>query len=558
MKKIALHNKYSKYLSTCRNVSAIEVLETGDVKCNLHINDDIYSILLMDLVDYKMPIVFLCDPKRGETKKPHHLYLKKAELIHLCLSVRDDISVKNRNYKEIIDYTLKRVERLLSLSEAEERREFRKEFLYFWNKAAMNENKVELYINTSNIVKKLGVFKNKDVLIVYDDSVEVNKSFKDKLKPERLEAIYIPLINSSRIMPPFEDEKWSTEYLEEIFNCRISEENIEILESTNISTGSIILVFEMNIPEILPATFLLKVNFNNNKVGNLFERIKDVVKTEHISSQRCDSEYLFNRIGQKNFNKNKNVLVIGAGSLGSYIISELPKIGVNKITIYDNDAFSVENTMRHQLGSFYQGYNKALAMKFHLEYNYPQLIVNIKSEKFLEKKLDEYSLEKFDLIIVTTGGTDFLLRLNKQFKSIGLGTTVIYTWIEANGVGVHALPMDYARRGCFQCLYTGGEKNKAHYGSRNLDVTIIGTGCGGVFNSYGNLTLLKGSAMVIELVQLHLDGQSSSDKNLLYSIRTTSYSQDNNYILSRRDFETSKDFYIDERCEICGTYLQKE
>lgn len=359
-------------------------------------------------------------------------------------------------------------------------------------------------------------------------------------------------------MPPFEDEKWSKEYLEEIFNYCISEENVEKLESANISTGSVILVLEMDIPETLPVTFLLKINFSNNKVGNLFERIKDVVKAEHLSSQRCDSEYLFNRIGQKNLNKNKNVLVIGAGSLGSYIISELPKIGVNKITIYDNDAFSVENTMRHQLGSFYQGYNKALAMKFHLEFNYPQLIVDIKSERFLEKKLDEYSLEKYDLIIVTTGGTDFLLRLNKQFKSIGLGTTVIYTWIEVNGVGVHALPIDYARRGCFECLYTVSEKNKAHYGSRNLDVMTIGTGCGGVFNSYGNLTLLKGSAMVIELVQLHLDGQIHSDKNLLYSIRTTSYSKGYNYILSRRDFETSKDFYIDERCEVCGTYLQKE
>lgn len=555
MRKIVLRNKYSEYLNICKNVSDIEVFSTSVIKCNLHIKDDVFPILLMNLEDYKMPTVLLCDPNEGKAKKPHHLYIRKCNLILLCLSVRDDISIKNKNYKEIIDYTLKRVEKLLSLNEVEERREFRREFLYFWNKVATNKKKIELYIDSSSTAKKLSVFRNENKSIVYDENIEVNESFKKELVSEKLDAIYIPLINSSKIMPPFEDEIWDKEYLKKIFNSCIGEENIEKLEVTNIYTKSVILVFEMNISDILPATFLLRVSFSNNKVGNLFERIKDVARIEHLSSQRCDWGYLFNRIGQKNLYKNKNVLVIGAGSLGSYIISELPKIGVNKITIYDDDKFSVENTMRHQLGSFFQGYNKALAMKFYLESNYPQLIVDFKPERFVEKKLDEYSLEEYDLIIVTTGGTDFLLRLNRQFKNLKLANTVIYTWIEPNGVGVHALPMDYGKQGCFECLYTGGEKNKAHFGDRNSDVTIIGTGCGGVFNSYGNLTLLKGSAMVAELVQLYFDGKLNSDKNFLYSIRTKSYNKGDNYILSRRDFETSKDFYIDERCDVCGTYL---
>ncbi len=558
MKKIASHNKYSQYLSMCSNISSVEVLETGSIKCNLLINNDIYSILLMGLDEHRMPIVLLCDPKEGEAKKPHQMHLKKSELILLCLSVRDDISVKNRNYKEIIDYTLKRVVRLLSLNEAEERREFRKEFLYFWNKASVNKEKVNLYINTSKQAKKLFVYKKKQSLIIYDNNVEVNSVFKKDFIPNSLDAIYIPLINSSRIMPPFEDKNWDKEYLKEICNNCIGEENLELLESITISTKSIYIVFEMDIHEALPATFLLVVGFSNNKVGNLFERIKDAVKTEHLSSQRCDSDYLFNRIGMRNFCKNKNVLVIGAGSLGSYIISELPKIGVNKLTIFDDDDFSIENTMRHQLDLHYNGYNKALAMKFELELNYPELVVEFKSERFLEKKLSDYSIDEFDLIIVTTGGTDFMLRLNKQFKDINLSATVIFSWIEANGIGVHALPINYSKKGCYQCLYTKSEVNKAHYCNQNSDIKVIGTGCGGVFNSYGNLTLLKGSSMILELVQLHLSGQLKSDKNLLYSIKTISPYQGNTYILSRRNFETSKDFYIDERCEVCGTCLQNE
>lgn len=558
MKKIALHNKYSRYLSMHKNVSDVEIIGTGGVKFNLHIDNDIYPILITDLSDYRMPMVFLCNPKEIGEKRSHQLNLKKSELIYLCLSVRDDISVKNRDYKEIIDYTLKRITRLLSLNEAEEFKEFRKEFLYFWNKVAVNEEKVQLYIDTPKTSKRLDVYRENKSIVICDNGIKINNIFKKKLQLESLDAIYIPLVNSSRIMPPFEDKKWDIGYLEWILNYCINEENVELLELIKISTRSILLVFEMNIPEVLPITFLLKINFTNNRSANLFERMKDVTKIEHISSQRCDSNYLFDRIGMKNLCKNKRVLVIGVGSLGSYIVNELPKIGVREIIIYDDDIFSVENTMRHQLGSFYNGLNKAFAMKFHLESNYPELIVEAKPERFSGKMLTDYSLNEYDLIIVATGGTDFMLGLNRQFKDIGITTTVMYSWIEANGVGVHTLPIDYSKKGCFQCLYTGSEKNKAHYGSQDSNVKVIGTGCGGVFNSYGNLTLLKGNAMILELVQLLLSGQLNSDKNLLYSIKSMAPNQTSNYILSKRNFETSKDFYIDERCEICGSHFQNE
>ncbi len=170
--------------------------------------------------------------------------------------------------------------------------------------------------------------------------------------------------------------------------------------------------------------------------------------------------------------------------------------------------------------------------------------------------MSEYALEKYDLIIVTTGGTDFMLRLNKQFKKTNFGSTVIFSWIESNGIGVHALPINYSKKGCFQCLYTNVETNKAHYSNQKSDLKVIGTGCGGVFNPYGNLALLRGCAMILELVQLFLNNQLNTDKNLLYSLRTANPVQGNNYILSKRDFENSKDFYIDERCEVCGLYIQ--
>ncbi|MBN4074441.1 ThiF family adenylyltransferase [bacterium AH-315-E09] len=552
MKKTVLQNKYSEYLSSLDVIDSVEVFESGDVQCDVLIGEELYSILLFSLSDNKLPIVLLCNPKEGKAQKPHQLHLIKEKLIHLCLSVREDISVKNSNYKEILDYTLKRIIRLLSLTDDEERREFRKEFLYFWNKISSNKERVELFINTSSAVKKLSVNRKKNVLLLADPSVNFNHTFIDKAEPEILNAIYIPLVNSSRILPPYEEKKWTNEYLIDICNQCISEENAELLESISITSKSVFLAFEMEIPETLPVIFLLKLDFRKKKGGNLYERFNEVVNLEHLSSQRCDSGYLYKRIGLENISANKNVLVIGAGSLGSYILSELPKMGVSKITIYDNDKFSIENVMRHKLGYRYNKLNKAFAMELDLELSYPELMVNFKEERFTETDLDCYGLEEYDLIIVATGGTDFMLRLNKGFKELDIKTTVIFTWIEANGVGVHALPIKYSKKGCFQCLYTDAETNKAHYGSRNLETKAVGTGCGSVFNSYGNLTLLKGSAMILELTQLHLSGLLNSDRNLLHSVRTISPLENSGYIIAKREFETSKDFYISERCKVCG------
>lgn len=555
MKRIVLLNKYSEYLSTKKNISDIEIFENNDIKFNLHIDNDVHTIWLAEIEDYKMPVVFLCNPKQSELRKPHQLYVKKFELMHLCLSVREDISVKTQNYKDIMDYTLKRIVKLLSLNENEEIKEFRKEFLYFWNQYSSNKEKVNLYIKTSPRAKKLNVYNKKGILIIHDPDIDVNSVFKEKLKEESSIAIYIPLVNSGKVIPPFEDKKWDRQYLEMICNHCVEEENIELLESIKIQGKSLILAFEMNIPETLPVTFVLKVHFRSSKLGTLFQKIDEAVSLEYISSQRCESEYLFKRIGMSSGCRDKNILVIGAGSLGSYIIRELPKIGVNKFTIFDNDTLSIENIMRHQLPVLYCEINKAFATKFDLETSYPELIVEAKNKKFSEKNLNDYCLDEYDLIIVTTGGTDFMLRLNKKLHGINLKTTVIYSWIEANGVGVHALPVDYSKKGCFQCLYTGTTINKAHYSSHNAEVRTIGTGCGGVFNPYGNLTLLRGSTMILEIIQLYLCNQLETEKNLLYSTRSVGLNNVNNCILGRRDFEKSKDFYIDERCEVCGTYL---
>ena len=131
--KIALQNKYIEYLKELNRISNVEVFEAGIIKFTYRINEKEYSFLFASLDEYKLPCVLLCNSKDEISNKPHMLYLDKNELFYLCLSIREDISVRNKDYREIINYTLIRIEKLMTMSHEEERREFIKEFLYFWN-----------------------------------------------------------------------------------------------------------------------------------------------------------------------------------------------------------------------------------------------------------------------------------------------------------------------------------------------------------------------------------------------------------------------------------------
>lgn len=549
--KIALQNKYIEYLKELDRISNVEVFEAGIIKFTYRINEKEYSFLFASLDEYKLPCVLLCNSKDEISNKPHMLYLDKNELFYLCLSIREDISVRNKDYREIINYTLIRIEKLMTMSHEEERREFRKEFLYFWNKCAENKNKIQLYINSSSQIKVLKPYNKKDIDIYIDDDININDIFLKQDCKTKKSVIYIPLINSNLIMPPVGDKKWSADEVRYIINNCVSEENIETLEKLIIVNKEVFLVFEMYVPGVVPISFVLKLKFKSSKNKTILSGLDEIMFIEYLKSERCDTEYLFRRIGVKNRLRDKKILIVGAGSLGSYIISELPKIGVKNITIIDPDDINMENIMRHSLGANYSNYSKVFSMKFDLELEYPEVEVNINKSKFNVDNMQEYNLSEYDLIIIATGGTDYMIKLNKAFKELKIDTPVLFTWIESRGIGVHALAVNYNRTGCFNCLYTNGDTNKAHFSNKNYKDELTGTGCGGVINQYGNIVLLKGSAMILNIILDMLNSNKIND-NILFSVKTLNEYIFNNGDISLGGDTLAKTSYKSEGCEICG------
>lgn len=549
--KIALQNKYIEYLKELNRISNVEVFEAGIIKFTYSINEKEYSFLFASLDEYKLPCVLLCNSKDEISNKPHMLYLDKNELFYLCLSIREDISVRNKDYREIINYTLIRIEKLMTMSHEEERREFRKEFLYFWNKCAENKNKIQLYINSSSQIKVLKPYNKKDIDIYIDDDININDIFLKQDCKTKKSVIYIPLINSNLIMPPVGDKKWSADEVRYIINNCVSEENIETLEKLIIVNKEVFLVFEMYVPGVVPISFVLKLKFKSSKNKTILSGLDEIMFIEYLKSERCDTEYLFRRIGVKNRLRDKKILIVGAGSLGSYIISELPKIGVKNITIIDPDDINMENIMRHSLGANYSNYSKVFSMKFDLELEYPEVEVNINKSKFNVDNMQEYNLSEYDLIIIATGGTDYMIKLNKAFKELKIDTPVLFTWIESRGIGVHALAVNYNRTGCFNCLYTNSDTNKAHFSNKNYKDELTGTGCGGVINQYGNIVLLKGSAMILNIILDMLNSNKIND-NILFSVKTLNEYIFNNGDISLGGDTLAKTSYKSEGCEICG------
>lgn len=552
--KIALQNKYIEYLKELDRISNVEVFKDGIIKFTYRINEKCYSFLFASLDEYKLPCVLLCNSKDEISNKPHMFFLDKNELFYLCLSIREDISVRNKDYREIINYTLIRIEKLMTMNHEEEKREFRKEFLYFWNKCAKNKNKIQLYVNSSAQIKVLKTYNKKETDIYIDDDININDIFLKQDCKTKKSVIYIPLINSNLIMPPIGDKKWSVDEVKYIINNCVSEENIETLEKLIIDNKEVFLAFEMYVPGVVPISFVLKLKFNSSKNKTILSGLDEIMSIEYLKSERCDTEYLFRRIGVKNRLKDKKILIVGAGSLGSYIISELPKIGIKNVTIIDPDDINMENIMRHSLGASYSNYSKVFSMKFDLELEYPEVEVNINKSKFNVDNMQEYNLSEYDLIIIATGGTDYMIKLNKGFKELKIDTPVLFTWIEARGIGVHALAVDYNRAGCFNCLYTNSDTNKAHFSNKNYKDELTGTGCGGVINQYGNIVLLKGSAMILNIILDMLNSNKVND-NILFSIKTLNEYTFNNGDISLGGDILAKTSFISEGCEICGVKI---
>lgn len=106
---------------------------------------------------------------------------------------------------------------------------------------------------------------------------------------------------------------------------------------------------------------------------------------------------------------NKNVLLVGAGSLGSMVALNLAQEGIGNITLIDSDRYEPANSIRHPVGQTWFGIPKVVAVEDRIKQVSPLTNVDSKAIYIGEDKgRDTYeefikALIHADVIVDTTG-----------------------------------------------------------------------------------------------------------------------------------------------------------
>ncbi|MDU6534234.1 MAG: ThiF family adenylyltransferase [Intestinibacter bartlettii] len=496
---------------TLENFDQISILEEEKGIISFSLMNKEFSIIYSD--DYLMPIIAI---KNEENFDYPHIMISEHKLRDghkyrmLCLIEIDRFVKYTMSFEDKIIILLEQLIKLLSLSEPEIEKEFQKEFLFYWSYQSKNTDTIEIYANPERQFQKMNVYINKDLRKkrIITRGIQLNDKHCWNFD-NSIDAYFIPIIDNRGIIQPTKGNEWSKDDIIKLIKgrdiARISHDTFTKICAEKVKSRFVYLVFNM-IVEGNDINFCCKLSFSNGKTDTLINKINDTIsKIEIIYSKRCDFYFLNKQIGNDTSIIDKNIAVIGAGSLGSYVCTELVKSGIKNITIYDKDELEYENIMRHKLSYLYTLYPKVIGLKSSLKLIHPEVNIIAENEHITETKLEEV-MNNYDLIIFTVGSSDIQLLCNKMFKSKMYNKPVIYAWLEAGGENSHILKIDYSKKGCFECLYTGEDgsliNNKANTVTDEIvESNTIRNGCGGTRVAYGNEVLLRTTSVLLDTVK---------------------------------------------------------
>lgn len=492
-----------------------------------------------------MPLIVI---RNEETFDYPHIMIKEYEhsdgykYRRLCLIENDKFVKYTMSFEDKVILLVEQLIKLLSLSKLEIEKEFQKEFLFYWNYQSQNTDSIEIYASSQRQFQKMNVYnKYKDLSKKRLITRGIQLNDKDYwIFDNLIEAYFIPIIDNRRIIPPTKGNEWSKDDIIKLIKgrdiSRISHDTFIKICEEKIKSRFVYLIFNM-IVEGNDINFCCKVSFNNGKTDTLINKINNAFsKIEVIYSKRCDLYFLNKQIGNDTSIIDKKIAVIGAGSLGSYVCTELVKSGIKNITIYDGDRFEYENIMRHTLPYIFTSGSKTTSLKRMLELIHPEVKIKDVNEYITAEDLMKV-MNDFDLIIFTVGSSDIQLLCNKMFKNKMYKNPVIYAWLEAGGKNSHILKIDYSKNGCFECLYTDDNgkliNNKANFlTDKIVESNTIRNGCGGTRVAYGTEVLLRTTSVVLDTVKNTFN--SIDEDNYVIDIKPTKIINNGNTFVERK------------------------
>lgn len=168
--------------------------------------------------------------------------------------------------------------------------------------------------------------------------------------------------------------------------------------------------------------------------------VKSYRKLSRVTVKRVDRFTLTSRTAGIRYRRfaHSNVVVVGCGSVGGIVATQLLQSGVGSITLIDHDHFDHQNTGRHVLHGKYIGVNKAEALKMQLGSMFPGSTIEFRPRSVQRVISTEYSiLDNADLVISATGDWPSNYRMNLELVHQS-HKAVLFGWTEAFAMAGHS------------------------------------------------------------------------------------------------------------------------
>lgn len=464
---------------------------------------------------------------------PHYLNFEKGiGLRAICLLDNKDYinSIKSDDKKYRL--VLEKLFELETFSKDEIVSEYLKEFPVYWDKTVHSKNILQLFLSNPQTCEWLHAesfgkdgFKMtrlSSIGLFFNDEKNKNKTIDES-------ALFLQVINCDNLYPPLNGKSWGSFEINDIINntskARISKEAYEMIKEFSFSKKALFLVLEINNYYVA-----CRLEFKNSGTRKLNEKIQfELTKVIPYKIMRCDYSFLSSQIGNSPMLLNKRILLIGCGSLGSYIAEEMIKSGCTSMTIFDKDYYEPENICRHKLPFNYIHLNKSFGLSFYLNNYHPQINIISKEEFFSTEHIE--TINNYDLIISTIGSSDNQLLLNKQFVLNFTNKPVLYVWLEGDGETSHALCSFNNKTGCYNCCFTNDEGKLINNKFNAISLEKIKyrlNCCGGTRIEYGTATLL--TATYITMLAIKDIFSDQANKSFIYHFKDKKVIKDDNFL----------------------------
>ena len=492
----------------------------------------------------------------------------------ICLFDDSSLLIKTNEPAQMLLDAYDRAIEILSIdsSSKEYMVEVAKEFNAYWAEVS----KLVLYTNLSPCIGKeylhLSVIRAEGKMIVSDTIIDSECILKNHfgVSLDKKGSINCLLIRLREfIIPPIQEVytwKWLRNFILKNITASQKKEFNNLLAVRKKSLHQFLI---LSVPA---ENHDIVISFWIHCKSSQYKKVEKMsnCKVTPVMIRPIDYTFLLKRSGGITELASKSVLLLGCGSVGGYVASNLCQSGICNLDILDQDILTEENIYRHILGfkeAVKKGY-KADLLKEYLENQYP--FIDIDSLGFIDRSVEAFiqnteRLKGYDLIVSALGEPTINLEINRILNEKGITTPFIVCFNEPYGIGGHAVAVNLQSGGCLRCMYTDLISNELVpflvslvAAGQNFKKSL--SGCAGAFVEY---TALDSQQTALLTTRLAMDVRAgrcekstilswfgSSDSLINHGFKVSDYYD---HMANQKSYNSVKESIpINERCPICS------